>query len=189
MSTNDPAALVRSLKALLGDERCLAEPARLLVYECDALTQFKTRPLAVVLPESTDEVVAVVGLCREHGAPLTPRGAGTCLSGGATPDEGGVLVETSRMRRVLHIDVENRLAVVQPGLVNVRLSERVAADGLLYAPDPSSQTVCTLGGNAAENSGGPHWNGVMIRTGGALAICPRFTRFATPATDRTAATR
>ena len=147
---------VKELKRLLGNERCLAEPGRLLSYECDALTHFKTTPLAVALPETTEEVQEIVRVCVRHGVPFTPRGAGTGLSGGAVPAKDGVLVEMSRMRKVIHVDIENRLARVQPGVVNAHLSREVAPHGLAYAPDPSSQTVCTLGGNVAENSGGPH---------------------------------
>ena len=149
-------ACINDLKRLLGAERCLAEPGRLLSYECDALTHFKSTPSAVVLPESTNEVQQVVRICAQHQVPFTPRGAGTGLSGGAVPAEGGVLIECSRMRRVLEVDVENRIARVEPGVVNAHLSQQVAEHGLAYAPDPSSQTVCTLGGNVAENSGGPH---------------------------------
>jgi glycolate oxidase subunit GlcD len=110
----------------------------------------------VVLPGSRDEVVAVVKACRAAGVPFVPRGAGTGLSGGAIAHDGAVVIECSRMRRIVEVDVENRFAVVEPGLVNMELSQAVAPHGLFYAPDPSSQLVCTLGGNIAENSGGPH---------------------------------
>ena len=148
--------LIRALHDLLGDERCLAGPARLLAYECDGLTHFKQRPAAVVLPVTTSEVQAIVRLCARHRAPIVPRGAGTCLSGGATPHPAGIVVGFARMNRILAIDPDNRVAVVQPGVVNSRLSEAAAPHGLAYAPDPSSQAVCTLGGNVAENAGGPH---------------------------------
>lgn len=152
----DRTGCTRELRRLLGSERCLTEPGRLMSYECDALTHFKSTPAAVALPESTEEVQAVVRACVRHQVPFTPRGAGTGLSGGAVPADGGVIIEFSRMRRVLDVDVENRLARVEPGVVNADLSRHVAEHGLAYAPDPSSQTVCTLGGNVAENSGGPH---------------------------------
>ena len=148
--------LKRDLKGVVGSERCLDQPARLLVYECDGLTRFKTTPLAVVLPESTEEVSEILRLCLAAGIPVTPRGAGTCLSGGATVRAGGVIIELARMRRILKVDPENRLAVVQPGVVNVTLSEAARPSGLCYAPDPSSQAVCTIGGNVTENAGGPH---------------------------------
>lgn len=147
--------LVGELVDALG-ARVHHRPEDLRVYECDALTLYKTRPLAVTFPESTEEVVKIVRACARHGAPFVPRGAGTGLSGGATPVDGCVLVETSRMQRILHVDLDNRFAVVQPGLVNIRLSQAVAASGFYYAPDPSSQMACTIGGNVAENSGGPH---------------------------------
>lgn len=135
---------------------CLRDEGQLLSYECDALTHFRRLPRAVVLPESTEEVCAIVKLCRAHSVPYTGRGAGTGLSGGAVPAEGGILIEFSRMKRILKVDAENRFAVVEPGVVNAALTRHVAPLGLAYAPDPSSQAVCTLGGNAAENSGGPH---------------------------------
>jgi len=150
------AAIVKELEHLLGRERCLTGPGQVLAYECDALTHFKSVPLAVLLPESTEEVQEIVRACVRHEVPFTPRGAGTGLSGGAVPAPGGVLIETSRMKRVLHVDVDNRIAIVEPGVVNAHLSRDVADHGLAYAPDPSSQIVCTLGGNVAENSGGPH---------------------------------
>ena len=150
------ATIVPQLRRLLGAERCLNEPSRLVAYECDALTQKRMRPAVVVLPETTEEVQAIVRLCSGSGIPITPRGAGTCLSGGATPSEDSVLVSLSRMKRVLAIDPDNRLATVQPGVVNLELSRLSAPSQLSYAPDPSSQSVCTIGGNTAENSGGPH---------------------------------
>ena len=131
--------------------------ASLLVYECDALTHFKKQPLAVCLPKTTEEVAAVVRTLTEAGMPFTPRGAGTGLSGGALPPEaGGVLIDTSGMRTIHEINHVDRYAIVGPGLVNLKLSEAVEEEDLFYAPDPSSQMACTLGGNAAENSGGPH---------------------------------
>jgi glycolate oxidase subunit GlcD len=144
------------LQRALGDDALLASPETLLPYECDGLTLGGVQPRAVVFPESTAQVAQVVSICRELDAPFVPRGAGTGLSGGAHPLPGSVLIECSRMNRILEIDVENRLAVAQPGVVNADLSRAVAHLGLFYAPDPSSQQACTLGGNVAENSGGPH---------------------------------
>jgi glycolate oxidase subunit GlcD len=146
---------MKSLEGLLGP-RLRRRPEEMLVYECDAATIYKTTPLAVAFPETTEEVAAIVRLCAEARVPFVPRGAGTGLSGGAKPAAGGILVETSRMKRVLHVDLDNRYAVVQPGLVNVLLTREVTGDGYYYAPDPSSQMACTIGGNVAENSGGPH---------------------------------
>ena len=134
----------------------LARPEELLVYEADGLTLGAHPPDAVVLPRTTEEVVAAVGACRDAGAPFVPRGAGTGLSGGAVAAEGGVVIECSRMDRILEVHPADRYAVVQPGVVNAELSRAVAVHGLLYAPDPSSQAACTIGGNVAENSGGPH---------------------------------
>jgi glycolate oxidase subunit GlcD len=148
--------LAARLRQLLGTDAVLSRPDELFVYECDGLTLEACRPALVVLPETTAQVAAVVRACREAGAPFVPRGAGTGLSGGAHPVPGGVVVECSRMKRILEVDVPNRLAVVQPGVVNADLSSAVAPHGLFYAPDPSSQLACTIGGNVAENSGGPH---------------------------------
>lgn len=148
--------LIRALEAVVGGERCLSRPEDLLVYECDGLTLHRETPVAVVFPEGAAEVQAVVRACRESAVPFVPRGAGTGLSGGALAAEGGVVIECSRMRRIRRVDPENRLAVVEPGVVNADLSRAVASHGLFYAPDPSSQLACTIGGNVAENSGGPH---------------------------------
>ncbi len=144
------------LRAIVGEARCLTHPAHLLVYECDGLTHHVGRPGAVVLPESTTEVVRVVRACRDAGVPFVPRGAGTGLSGGALAPDGGVVIECSRMNRILELDPVDRIAVVQPGVINAELSKAAAPHGLFFAPDPSSQISCTIGGNVAENSGGPH---------------------------------
>jgi glycolate oxidase subunit GlcD len=148
--------LVAALRAIVGDSHCLSRREELLPYECDGLTLHGELPVAVVLPRDTDEVARVVRTCRRFGVPFVPRGAGTGLSGGAIAMDGGVVVECSRLDRILAIDVENRFAVVQPGVVNAALSKAVAPHGLFYAPDPSSQAACTIGGNLGENSGGPH---------------------------------
>lgn len=132
------------------------EDDRLLVYESDGLTAYRHRPAAVVLPSTTEEVQASVRAIADHGLPVVPRGAGTGLSGGAVAVGGGVVIGTARMNRILEIDVANRRAVLQPGVVNTHLSDAARPHGLYYAPDPSSQTACTIGGNVAENSGGPH---------------------------------
>jgi glycolate oxidase subunit GlcD len=149
-------ALVSALERIVGREACLSRPAELLVYECDGLTLHTADPAAVVMPRSCDEVVAIVRACADHGVPFVPRGAGTGLSGGALATSAAVVIECSRMNRIRKVDVANRIAVVEPGVVNADLSAAIAHHGLFYAPDPSSQKACTIGGNIAENSGGPH---------------------------------
>ena len=147
--------LVRDLQAAVGARWVLHAPEDLLVYEYDATIE-RGLPEAVVLPDSAQEVAAGVRVARKHGVPVTARGAGTGLSGGAIPCEGGVVIVTSRMNRILELDVENRRAVVEPGVINLDISQQAAPHGLYYAPDPSSQKACTIGGNVAENAGGPH---------------------------------
>ena len=151
-----PSNVVRGLAGIVGPRHVITDPDRLLVYESDGLTAYRVAPRAVVLPGSTEEVAAVVGLLHEARIEIVPRGAGTGLSGGALPTSDGVVLGTARMKEILEIDVQNRLARVQPGVVNARLTEATRPHGLYYAPDPSSQSTCTLGGNVAENSGGPH---------------------------------
>lgn len=149
-------ALEDELREAIGSAYVLTRPEDLLVYEADGLTHHSAQPRAVVLPGDKTDVVQIVKRCRAHGVSFVPRGAGTGLSGGALALDGGVIIECARMDRILRVDPEDRIAVVQPGVVNADLSKRVARHGLFYAPDPSSQQVCTLGGNVAENSGGPH---------------------------------
>lgn len=148
--------LLERLRALLGAERVLATVEKRLVYECDGLTLYRNPPELVVLPESTEEVAAIVRLLNRYATPFVPRGAGTSLSGGTFPEPGSVQISLARMRRILSLDLRNRRAVVQAGVVNLHLSQAVEAEGYHYAPDPSSQAACTLGGNVAENAGGPH---------------------------------
>jgi glycolate oxidase subunit GlcD len=148
--------LVQTLRAVVGPENVIADADELLVYECDGLTQHKHRPRAVVFPLSTEATAAVVKELVRAGVSFAPRGAGTGLSGGALALDQGVVIELARMRRLLKVDAENRLAVVETGLVNAQLSRAVAATGLHYVPDPSSNASCTIGGNIAENAGGIH---------------------------------
>ena len=148
--------LIEKLCGVLGKENVLSEPDELLVYECDGLPQHKYRPRAVVFPSSTAEVSQVMRLLARERVPFTPRGAGTGLSGGALALTQGVVIELARMRRILKLDEVNRLAVVQPGVVNSHVSRAVAHLSLHYVPDPSSQPTCTIGGNIAENAGGIH---------------------------------
>ncbi|WP_449060215.1 FAD-linked oxidase C-terminal domain-containing protein [Planomonospora algeriensis] len=146
----------RRLAAVLPPGAVITDPVRLRTYECDGLTHHRAVPGIVVLPETTGQVSAVVRICNEYGVPFVARGAGTGLSGGALPRTDGVLVVTSRMRRVLEVDLPNRRAVVEPGVTNLAITEAVGPHGYYYAPDPSSRQVCTIGGNVAENSGGAH---------------------------------
>lgn len=147
--------LIRALEAAVGAKYVLWRPEDLAVYAFDGTIE-KSTPHAVVLPDGAEEVAKVVRACNALGVPITPRGAGTGLSGGSVPAKRGVVIATGRMRRVLEIDKANRLAVVEPGVANLDLSKVAAPYGLFYAPDPSSQQACTIGGNVAENAGGPH---------------------------------
>jgi glycolate oxidase subunit GlcD len=154
--TPPQASVLRRLAGVVGDAAVVTDPDRLLVYESDGLTQYRYPPGAVVLPGTTEELREVVGILAEAKLPFVPRGAGTGLSGGALAAEGAVVIGTARMNRILELDVPNRRARVQPGVVNSELTRAARPHGLYYAPDPSSQSACTLGGNVAENSGGPH---------------------------------
>ncbi len=149
-------AFVDELRSALGAEHVITEPEQLRVYECDGLTGHRAVPELVVLPGSTEDVQTVLRACHRERAPFVPRGAGTGLSGGATPVAGGVVVSLARMNRILEIDLASQRIVVEPGAANLDVTRAVAADGFFYAPDPSSQQVCTIGGNVAENSGGAH---------------------------------
>lgn len=150
------ASVAAELIAILDTNRVLSGPSVSRAYDCDAYTVDRSAPQFVVLPESTDEVQKVVRWCLANEVPFTPRGAGTGLSGGALPAKGGVVISTKRLTQILEIDLENRCLKAQAGTPNKRISDAVAEHGLHFAPDPSSQTVSTLGGNIAENSGGPH---------------------------------
>jgi len=156
VNPSDRTRLLDTLSEIVGPECCLTRPEELLPYECDGLTVHGGIPTAITLPQEKGQVARIVRACRRYGVPFVARGAGTGLSGGATPLEGSVIVECSRMNRILEVHPEDRYAVVQPGLINAELSEAVRPHGLFYAPDPSSQAACTIGGNVAENSGGPH---------------------------------
>jgi glycolate oxidase len=141
---------------VVGAANVVTDPAELLVYGADGLTHGRTPPVMVVLPGSTEEVVRVVGIARQARMPLVPRGSGTGLSGGARPTEGSIVVSLSRMRRILEVDAANGWARVEPGVINLDVTKAAAGLGMYYAPDPSSQSVCSIGGNIAENSGGAH---------------------------------
>ena len=183
--------LIRDLEQALPAGAVLSEPHDLLLYDTDASVEV-SRAECVVFPRSTADVVRIVELANRYDTPSVGRGAGTGLSGGALTRHGGILMVFSRMNHILEIDVENLRAVVQPGVVNFDLTRAVECDGLLFAPDPSSQRACTIGGNVSENSGGPHTleygvtsnhvtglelvlpNGEVVRLGGASLETPGY---------------
>jgi glycolate oxidase subunit GlcD len=165
-----PASVVEGLRSIVGAQNVLTARDELLVYETDALTLHKELPAAVVIPRCAEEVAAAVRVLAEAGVPFTPRGAGTGLSGGALSLNGAVIFELARLNRILKLDYENRLAVVEPGVINVQLSQATSVHGFHYAPDPSSQMACTIGGNVAENSGGPHCLKYGMTTNHVLAV-------------------
>lgn len=150
------ANLLQRLREIVGDDGLLSNADELLVYECDGYVVEKKMPDVVVFPTGTEQVVAIVRACNEFGVPFVPRGAGTSLAGGCLPVGGGVMIALTRMRRILEINLRDRYAIVEPGLVNVHLTQQLKGTGFHYAPDPSSQGACTIGGNVATNSGGPH---------------------------------
>jgi glycolate oxidase len=156
MTTATAPTLLDRLRAIVGPENLLAERADLLVYECDGFTVEKNQPEVVVFPTSTEQIVRIVKVCNELNVPFLARGAGTSLAGGCVPVGGGVMIALARMKKILEIDYANRFAVVEPGVVNKWLTDRCKDQGFHFAPDPSSQGACTIGGNVATNSGGPH---------------------------------
>ncbi len=148
--------ILAGLHALVPGDGVIGEPARLRPYETDGLSAYRQPPLAVVLPRTTEQVAAVLAFCHRNGVRVVPRGAGTSLSGGALPLEDSVVLGLMRMNRILDVDYANRLAVVEAGVTNLGITNHVAADGFFYAPDPSSQLACMIGGNVNMNSGGAH---------------------------------
>ncbi|MBT5119111.1 MAG: FAD-binding protein, partial [Planctomycetes bacterium] len=145
-----------ALRAIIGESRVLTSERDIALFRSDALTLFSCKPSAVLEPGSRKEVVACVQVLHAAGIPFTARGAGTGLSAGALVPEGGVLISLLRLNEILEFNEDARFAVVEPGVINAELSQMLADSGLYYAPDPSSQLECTLGGNLAENAGGPH---------------------------------
>ncbi|MGK7962642.1 glycolate oxidase subunit GlcD [Crocosphaera sp.] len=148
--------IIKALETAIGKDGVIRRKEELLTYECDGLTAYRQRPAIVVLPRTTEEVAAAVKLCHDHQIPWVARGAGTGLSGGALPVEDCVLIVTARMKQILDVDLENQRVTVQPGVINNWVTQAVSGAGFYYAPDPSSQIICSIGGNVAENSGGVH---------------------------------
>jgi glycolate oxidase len=182
--------LIEQFARICGPRAVLHEPLDLMTYECDGLPHLRTTPALVVLPSAAAEVQKIVRLCHAEGIPFVARGHGTGLSGGALPVPGGVVISLARLNRVLDIDIPNRLVTVEPGVTNLEITRQVAPFGYYYAPDPSSQQVCSIGGNVAENSGGAHClkygftvhhvlavqavlpTGELVHLGGSLADTP-----------------
>jgi len=150
------AEIARALRALVGDDGVIDNADALRAYDCDGMSAYRQLPMLVALPRSTAEVVQVLRYCHDHGVRIVPRGAGTGLSGGALPLADAVTVGLARMSRILEIDFANRCVVAEPGVTNLGVTDAVRHAGFYYAPDPSSQIACSIGGNVAENSGGVH---------------------------------
>ncbi len=164
-----PAEAIQKLRKIAGDDAVLHQPQDLMLYEYDGSVE-KSTPDCVVLPRTTEQVAAIVKLAKEFELPLVGRGAGTGLSGGAIARSGGIMIGFARMNRILEIDLENERAVVQPGVVNLDLTLAVQGQGYFYAPDPSSQRACTIGGNVSENAGGPHTLAYGVTTNHVLGL-------------------
>src|SRR3712207_3175391 len=146
--------LIRTMESILGPEGVISEREELRSYECDGLMNYRVIPELVVLPETGEQVQRVVKVCHDEGIPFVARGSGTGLSGGALPVESGILIVLSRLRRILEVDIPNQRVVVEPGVINMWVSNEVADDGYYYAPDPASQIVASIGGEPAQNSRG-----------------------------------
>jgi glycolate oxidase len=162
--------IIAGLAKLLPPESLITAEDEMRPYEADALTAFRKMPLAVALPATTEEVSAVLRFCSQNGVPVVPRGSGTSLVGGSTPQEDAVVIGVSKMNRILSIDYANRAARVQAGVTNLAITGAVQADGFFYAPDPSSQLACSIGGNIAMNSGGAHCLKYGVTTNNILGI-------------------
>ncbi|MEQ8443724.1 MAG: FAD-linked oxidase C-terminal domain-containing protein [Alphaproteobacteria bacterium] len=163
-------SIAEDLRAIVPGEGVIVDEDERRAYETDGLTAYRTMPLIVVLPETVEQVAAVLKYCRENGVKVVPRGAGTSLSGGALPLADGILLGMGKFNRVLEVDYDNRCARVQPGVTNLSITQAVQDDGFYYAPDPSSQIACTIGGNVAENSGGVHCLKYGLTTNNVLGV-------------------
>ena len=162
--------LVAAFRAFLPADSVVVDEAALKAFECDGLTAYRQPPMIAVLPETTEEVARILRLCRDNNIKVVPRGSGTSLSGGALPLADGVLLAMGKFNRVLETDYANRCAVVQPGVTNLAISQAVEGEGFYYAPDPSSQIACSIGGNVAENSGGVHCLKYGLTTNNVLGV-------------------
>src|SRR3970040_1955899 len=156
-------SLIGELRVVVGDLYVLTEKEDVVVYEQDG-SIFQVMPEIVVIPGNDDEVAEVVKAAQRASVPIVPRGSGTGLAGGAVPAEGGIVLSLARLDRILKNDLQNRIAVVEPGVINLDITKAVAKDGFFYAPDPSSQVACSIGGNVANNSGGPHTPPSRVQT-------------------------
>jgi glycolate oxidase len=162
-------ALINELRAIVGEHYVLIEKEDVIVYEQDG-SIFQVMPEIVVLPANVEQVSAVIKAAKRANAPIVPRGSGTGLAGGAVPAEGGIVLSLARLDRILKIDLQNRIAIVEPGVINQDVTKAVAKDGFFYAPDPSSQAACSIGGNVANNSGGPHTLAYGVTTNHVLGL-------------------
>jgi glycolate oxidase len=164
------ASIVADLTPMLPKEALISDPRELVPFETDAFVSYRRLPLAVALPETTEQVSAVLEYCHRYGVPVVPRGAGTSLAGGAIPQEDAIVIGLSKMSRIVDVDYLNRTATVQAGVTNLNISDAVSADGYFYAPDPSSQLACTIGGNIGMNSGGAHCLKYGVTTNNLLGV-------------------
>ena len=167
---NDKDRLIGLFNQILSPDSVISDPYETKAYECDGLTAYKCPPLAVLLPRTTEEVSEILKICHEEKVPVIPRGAGTSLSGGALPTSDSVILGTSRLNNILDLDIENRMVRVQTGVTNLSVTEAVENEGFFYAPDPSSQLVCTIAGNIAMNSGGAHCLKYGVTTNNLLGV-------------------
>ncbi|MSP37016.1 MAG: FAD-binding protein [Deltaproteobacteria bacterium] len=165
----DRRQLIAELRVIVGERHVLTEKEDVIVYEQDG-SIFQVMPEIVVVPANVDEVSAIIKAARSASVPIVPRGSGTGLAGGAVAAEGGIILSLARLNRILRIDLENRIAIVEPGVINLDISKAVSKEGFFYAPDPSSQAACSIGGNVANNSGGPHTLAYGVTTNHVLGV-------------------
>jgi glycolate oxidase len=169
-SQNKWQPIIKQFQTIVGKDGVIQRRDELFTYECDGITGYRQRPALVVLPRTTEQVAAIIKICHDNDIPWVARGAGTGLSGGALPLENGILIVTARMNKILEVDLENQLVVVQPGVINNWVTQAVSGAGFYYAPDPSSQIICSIGGNIAENAGGVHCLKYGVTTNHVLSL-------------------